>query len=55
MVRGLRQRTLENLAYRYWLKNPKRSSRENWLLAEKLLTKLERRYQVERKDKPLTK
>lgn len=44
MIRGLRQRTLEKLAYRYWQKNPKRSAEENWKLAEKLLSKLEKRY-----------
>lgn len=45
-MRGLRQRTLENLAYRFWKKNPKRSAQENWNLAEKLLKKLEKRYHV---------
>jgi hypothetical protein len=44
MVIGLRQRTIERLAHRYWIKNPKRSAEENWKLAEKLLAKLEKRY-----------
>ena len=44
MMLGLRDRTLKHLAYRYWKKNPKRSAKENWKLAEILLNKLERRY-----------
>ena len=41
---GLKQRTLEKLAYRYYLKNKNRSSEENWNLAVKFLEKLEKRY-----------
>ena len=44
MVRGLKKRALEKLAYHYWVKNPKRSAIENWKLAEKFLKKLEKRY-----------
>lgn len=44
---GIRQRTLEKLAYRYYLKNKKRSSKENWELAERLLKKLEERYETQ--------
>ena len=46
MSKYLRQRTLEKLAFRYWKKNPKRSSEENWKLAETLLKKLEKRYGI---------
>lgn len=50
MVKGLKRRTLEHLAYRYWVKNPKRSAIENWKLAEKLLKKLNKRYKINRKE-----
>lgn len=33
MVRGLRQRMLEKLAYLFWLKDKNRSSEQNWKLA----------------------
>jgi hypothetical protein len=51
MVKGIRQRTLEKLAYEFWLKNKKRSSAENWMLAEKLLQKLEKRYNIKPREK----
>lgn len=44
MVIDIKKRVLENLAYRYWTKNPKRTDKENWALAEKFLQKLEKRY-----------
>lgn len=44
MVIGLKQRTLEKLSFRYYLKKPNRSSEENWKLAARLLQKLEKRY-----------
>ena len=37
MIREPKKRILEKLAYRYWVKNKKRSSEENWEKAEKLL------------------
>jgi len=40
---GLKQRVLEKLSYRYWLKNKKRNSIENWKLAEKLLNYIDKR------------
>jgi hypothetical protein len=40
---GLRQRSLEKLAYRYYLKNPNRSSEENWKKAEKILNYIDKR------------
>lgn len=43
MVIGKKQRALEILSYRYWLKNKTRSSEENWKLAEKFLEKLKKR------------
>ena len=50
MVIGLKQRTLEKLSYRYWLKNKFRSSEENWKLAVRLLEKLEKRYKIHREN-----
>lgn len=46
MIIGLTQRTLEKLAFRYHLKNPERTSQENWDLACKLLEKLRKRYKI---------
>jgi len=43
MVIKPRQRVLENLAYRYWVKDKTRSSKENWRLAEKLLAYIDKR------------
>ena len=43
---GLKQRALEKLSFRYWLKDKSRSSEENWKLSVKLLDKLEKRYGV---------
>jgi len=43
MVIGAKQRTLEKLAYRYWLKHPSWSSEKCWKAAELLLAKLEKR------------
>lgn len=43
MIKGLRQRTLEKLAYRYWLKNKSRSAEENWKKAEQFLIYIEKR------------
>jgi hypothetical protein len=43
MVIGSKERALEKLAYRYYLKNKSRNSEENWKLACVLLTKLEKR------------
>ncbi len=39
-----KQRTLEKLSFRYYLKDKLRSSEENWELANKLLEKLGKRY-----------
>jgi len=50
MVKGLRQRTLEKLAYRYSEKNPKRSEKENWALAEKFLQRIDKRYKIDKRD-----
>jgi len=50
MVIGLRQRTLEKLSYRYWLKDNSRSSEENWKKAEELLNRLEKRYKIHREN-----
>ena len=44
MIKELKQRTLEKLAYRYYLKNNSRSSEENWKKAIIFLEKLEKRY-----------
>lgn len=44
MVINLKQRTLEKLSYRYYLKDKLRSSEENWKKAQELLKKLEKRY-----------
>jgi len=41
---GSRDRCLEKLSYRYWLKNKNRSSEENWQLAIKFLDKIVKRY-----------
>ena len=40
---GLKQRTLEKLAYRYYLKDKNRSSEENWNKAIKLLKYIDKR------------
>lgn len=42
-IRGIRQRVLEQLAFRYWLKNKKRSPKQNWAKAEKLLFYIDKR------------
>lgn len=51
MIRGLRQRTLEKLAYRFWTKDKTRSSEENWKLAVKELEKIERIKKIKPRDK----
>lgn len=51
MVNGLKQRTLEKLAYREWEKDKTKSSAECWIIAEGLLKKLDKRYKVTRKNK----
>ena len=43
MVLGSKERALEKLAYRYYLKDQTRSSEENWKMAIILLNKLKRR------------
>ena len=43
-IKGSKQRTLEKLSYRYYLKDKNRSSEENWEKAQELLKKLEQRY-----------
>jgi len=45
-VMGSRERCLENLAFRYYLKDRSRSAEENWALAERFLEKLEKRYNI---------
>jgi len=42
----MRLRALEHLAYRYWTKDKNRSGKDNWLLAEMFLRKLEKRYKI---------
>lgn len=42
-IQGSKERCLEILAYRYYLKNKNRSSEENWKLACVLLEKLKTR------------
>ena len=42
-IRGSRERCLEKLSYRYYLKDKNRSSEENWRLAIILLDKLVKR------------
>lgn len=44
MIKELKQRTLEKLAFRYYLKDNNRSSEENWKKAVEFLEKLEKRY-----------
>ena len=43
MIKDLKQRVLEKLAFRYWIKNPKRNTDTNWKLAEKFLNFIEKR------------
>jgi t-SNARE complex subunit (syntaxin) len=50
-VIGAKERCLEILAYKYYLKNKKRSSKENWKLAIKMLDKLEKRARRDEKKK----
>lgn len=42
-IRGSRERCLEILAYKYWLKNKSRSSEENWKRACKLMDYIDKR------------
>jgi len=55
MVNGLRQRTLEKLAYRAWEEDKSRSPEQCWKIAESLLKKLDKRYKVTRKNKTVRK
>lgn len=50
MVIELRQRTLERLAHRYWLKDKTRSAKENWVKAKDFLIKLDKRYNLLREN-----
>ena len=50
MIKGLRRRILNKLAYRYWMKDKTQSSEENWKLAIKLLSWLEKRYKIKKRD-----
>jgi hypothetical protein len=43
MIRGAKERALRHLAYRYHLRNKKRSAEENWKKAEGFLRKLDKR------------
>jgi len=43
MMKEIHQRILEQLAFRYWCKNKNRSSEENWKLAKKLLSYIDKR------------
>jgi membrane-bound lytic murein transglycosylase B len=45
-IRGARERCLEQLAYRYYLKDKRRSAEQNWNKAEKLLQWVEKRYNI---------
>jgi hypothetical protein len=47
MVIDSRQRALEKLAYRYWIKNKNRTAHENWKLAEKLLDYIDKKLKKE--------
>jgi hypothetical protein len=38
-----KRRILEKLAFRYWRKNNKRSAKQNWLKAVKLLKYIDKR------------
>lgn len=51
MVNGLRQRTQEKLAYRFWEEDKTRTSDQCWKMAGELLKKLDKRYNVKRKNK----
>jgi len=43
MIKGARERALEKISYRYWLKDKNRSAENNWRLAEKLLNYIDKR------------
>jgi len=43
-IKELKKRTLEKLAYLFYLKNKNRSSEDNWKKATDFLKKLEKRY-----------
>lgn len=42
-IKGARQRCLEKLAYKCWLKNKTRNSEENWNLACKIMAFIDKR------------
>lgn len=42
-IRDLRQRCLEKIAYRQWLKHPEKSSEENWKFAQKVMVYIDKR------------
>lgn len=51
MIYGAKQRALEKLAFRYHLKDKKRTQTQNWKLAEQFLLKLIKRIEKYAKDK----
>jgi len=42
-IRDLRQRCLEKLAYKEWLKDKSRSSEENWKIAQRIMDYIDKR------------
>lgn len=48
-IKGLRERCLEKIAYKKWLKNKSRSSEENWRLALKIMDYIDKRITLVKK------
>lgn len=48
-IKGLRERCLEKIAYKEWLKNKSRSAEENWKLAQKIMNYIDKRINLLKK------
>lgn len=42
-IKGLKQRCLEKIAYKEWLKNKSRSAEENWKTAQRIMEYIDKR------------
>ena len=48
-IKGLRERCLEKIAYKEWLKNKSRNAEENWKIAQRIMDYIDKRITLVKK------
>ena len=48
-IKGLRERCLEKIAYKEWLKNKSRNAEENWKIAQRIMDYIDKRINLLKK------